>query len=216
MHGLLDSYRPATSRRLSPNRGGSREQRLRCMKPFSPPERNRAWSRPPLRTANVIRERSSVNGTGHRRHFARANANVGGRTTRRKVYQNTKHSERGPGGLRWHEHHEDPHLGVSQGSALHGRGHTQARASEPINHAGMGEAAQQHKKYGNVDTARLKFNQEHEANQGALQNMYDWSQSVSLAVEDAKLARQWASSGHSMACESSKKSAFEEFCWNYN
>ncbi|KAL8981699.1 MAG: hypothetical protein Q9205_003593 [Flavoplaca limonia] len=62
----------------------------------------------------------------------------------------------------------------------------------------MGEAAQQHKKHSNVDTARLKSNQEHGANQGALQNMYDWSQSVSLAVENAELAQQRASSGHSM------------------
>ncbi|KAL8884725.1 MAG: hypothetical protein Q9192_006779 [Flavoplaca navasiana] len=46
--------------------------------------------------------------------------------------------------------------------------------------------------------ARLNSNQEHGANQGALQNMYDWSQSVSLAVENAELARQRASSGHSM------------------
>ncbi|KAL9040705.1 MAG: hypothetical protein Q9180_001750, partial [Flavoplaca navasiana] len=211
MHRLLDSYRPATSRRHSPTRGHSREQRLCRVKQFSPPERNRPWSRAPLRTANVTRERSSANGTGHRRHFARANANVGGRTTRRKVYQNTNHPERGPGGFRWHEHHEDPYLGVSQGNALHSRGHTQAWASEPTNHAGMEEAAQQHKKHGNTDTARIRSNQEYGANQEALQHMYDWSQSVSLAVEDAKLARQRASSGPSMECESSKKSVFKEF-----
>lgn len=76
----------------------------------------------------------------------------------------------------------------------------------------MGDAAQQHKRY-NKDVALVKSNQQHGANQGVLQNMHDWSERVNLADEDAKLARQRASSGHSMECESSKKSAIEEFHW---